>query len=103
MQTFFLLVFGRSFLRKCRRVEKINGSHSALHWDHGDLSASANSEPLDLDYIVTPREVLGFSWQIAKGMAYLSDMKVLMRFSDSLWLDVVSLTVTRVLWTVGAC
>lgn len=29
------------------------------------------------DYFVTPQEVLGFSWQIAKGMAYLSDMKVI--------------------------
>ncbi|ODM86552.1 Proto-oncogene tyrosine-protein kinase receptor Ret [Orchesella cincta] len=61
----------RSFLRKCRRVEKINGSHSALHWDNPDSSVSPASDP----YVVTPREVLGFSWQIAKGMAYLSDMK----------------------------
>lgn len=27
-------------------------------------------------YIISPNEILGFSWQIAKGMTYLSDMKV---------------------------
>ncbi|CAL8078296.1 unnamed protein product [Orchesella dallaii] len=69
----------RSFLRKCRRVEKINGSHCALHWDNADISLSPTSDPLDSDYFVTPREVLGFSWQIAKGMAYLSDMKMVHR------------------------
>ncbi|ODN03157.1 Proto-oncogene tyrosine-protein kinase receptor Ret [Orchesella cincta] len=69
----------RSFLRKCRRVEKINGSHSALHWDNPDSSVSPASDPLNVEYVVTPREVLGFSWQIAKGMAYLSDMKMVHR------------------------
>jgi len=28
------------------------------------------------EYIITARELLGFAWQIAKGMAYVSDMKV---------------------------
>ena len=30
----------------------------------------------DQRYTVTPKEILGFSWQIARGMAYLSEMKV---------------------------
>lgn len=57
----------RTFLRKCRRVESLSN----------DLSGKIEVKETDQkDYDVNPREILQFSWQIAKGMSYLSDMKV---------------------------
>ncbi|XP_035713152.1 uncharacterized protein LOC110856673 isoform X2 [Folsomia candida] len=69
----------KSFLRKCRRVENINHvERSEGGYEQGVRIRNRNSAEV-CDYFVTPQELLGFSWQIAKGMAYLSDMKMVHR------------------------
>ena len=37
---------------------------------------SGPAEGTTADYAITPKDILSFAWQICKGMAYLTDMKV---------------------------
>lgn len=64
----------RNYLRRSRHLKSENiclPSNENLN----------NSTPEHYDepniITVTPREILSFAWQICKGMAYLSDIKVI--------------------------
>lgn len=74
-QTFLILLYCRNYLRKSRHLES-----------DGQIPCSFGSTPtMRPDTLVetecttapaTPRDILSFAWQISKGMAYLSDIKV---------------------------
>uniref|UniRef100_A0ABM0MNW1 Proto-oncogene tyrosine-protein kinase receptor Ret-like n=1 Tax=Saccoglossus kowalevskii TaxID=10224 RepID=A0ABM0MNW1_SACKO len=61
----------RSYLRRIRQLEC--GSY------HDESTAYADEIPCTLEQTVTPRDLVSFSWQICKGMEYLSDMKLVHR------------------------
>ncbi len=56
------------YLRSMRRSE-------ALYTTGRDISRDPEGTKLS-DDVISHRDLLSFSWQIAKGMAYLSQMKV---------------------------
>jgi hypothetical protein len=65
----------RNYLRQIRRLESeglIPRSFSST-----PTTWSGTSVEMDLTNLpTTPKDILSFAWQISKGMAYLSDMKV---------------------------
>jgi proto-oncogene tyrosine-protein kinase Ret len=85
----------RSFLRATRglfdRHNLLNRQHSSSVFSSGSGSVSSEwsvstatttrsvaSESLQSPAKLSPRDVIGFAWQIAKGMSYLAEMKVIL-------------------------
>ncbi|XP_067131427.1 proto-oncogene tyrosine-protein kinase receptor Ret-like [Centruroides vittatus] len=68
----------RSYLRYCRRVDYGSSSPANPCYDSGYGPAGVEGTPAHPNR-VTQRDSLSFCWQIAKGMAYLSDMKLVHR------------------------
>ena len=60
----------RSYLRQFRQN---NGNYS----EEGNGNGT-NTSLDQQDTMITVKDLLAFSWQIAKGMSYLSDMKVIL-------------------------
>lgn len=58
-----ILSFGRNYLRRNRNL----GS---------ELQLSDKESKTSCMLSITPKDILTFAWQIAKGMAYLTDVKV---------------------------
>lgn len=66
--------FNRSYLRKSRILEtSSDGFISNPREIQLNESMMAITYPL---YSISPRDILKFAWQISKGMAYLSELKV---------------------------
>ena len=51
-------------------------SCSRLSLEEGDQQEASRSEQEQQEPSLSEKEVLGFAWQIAKGMSYLTDMRV---------------------------
>ena len=67
----------RSYLRKCRMNQEV-------YLGNEDYPLDSDNEDCDPDALrrhndVSAKDLLSFSWQIANGMAYLSDMKLVHR------------------------
>lgn len=67
----FIVIF-RNYLRRSRHLKSESGrfpsstfDENEVHYDEPNISK------------VTPKEILSFAWQICKGMAYLSEIKVI--------------------------
>ncbi|XP_074649140.1 proto-oncogene tyrosine-protein kinase receptor Ret-like [Tubulanus polymorphus] len=67
----------RSYLRKNRNVEFLYMGKRSQPLPPDAAAAVANGQISD--YIVTSRDLISFAWQIAKGMQYLSEMKLVHR------------------------
>ena len=63
----------RNYLRKSRHLEsegQIPRSFTPTTWSGTPAEMERTNLP------ATPKDILSFAWQISKGMAYLSDIKV---------------------------
>jgi hypothetical protein len=63
----------RNYLRKSRHLEsegQIPRSFTPTTWSGTPVQMDRTNLP------TTPKDILSFAWQISKGMAYLSDIKV---------------------------
>ncbi|XP_050715966.1 proto-oncogene tyrosine-protein kinase receptor Ret-like isoform X2 [Eriocheir sinensis] len=49
------------------------------HAEFENRVGSGPAEGTTADYAITPKDILSFAWQICKGMAYLTDMKLVHR------------------------
>lgn len=74
-QTFLILLYCRNYLRKSRHLE----SDGQIPCSFGSTPTMRPDTLADTECTTapaTPRDILSFAWQISKGMAYLSDIKV---------------------------
>ena len=70
-----ICLFCRNCLRKIRHLE----SDSLIQRSVTSTSTARPGTAVEMDRTklpVTPKDILSFAWQISKGMAYLSDIKV---------------------------
>lgn len=75
MTDFDVCLFCRNYLRKTRHLE----SDGQIPCSFISTPAVRSATPVDVgrtNVPATPRDILSFAWQISKGMAYLSDIKV---------------------------
>lgn len=69
----------RNYLRRSRHLEsegRTPCSTSLLSASPGNTREELQSNDPTSNYAITPRDILSFAWQISKGMAYLTDIKV---------------------------
>ena len=65
----------RNYLRKIRQLE----SDGLTPRSFSSTPTTCSGTPVEMDCTnlpATPKDILSFAWQISKGMAYLSDIKV---------------------------
>ena len=65
----------RNYLRKSRHLE----SEGQIQRSFSSTPTTWSGTPVEMDRTnipATPKDILSFAWQISKGMAYLSDIKV---------------------------
>ena len=65
----------RNYLRKSRHLE----SEVHIQRSFSSTPTAWSGTPVEMDRTnipATPKDILSFAWQISKGMAYLSDIKV---------------------------
>lgn len=74
--SFSTMIIFRNYLRRSRHLKSEN-----ICLPSTDRIDDSNPTPEHYDepnvVKVTPREILSFAWQICKGMAYLTDIKVI--------------------------
>lgn len=67
-----IILFFRNYLRRSRHLE----SEGQTPCSGAMLGALEPDPPKQPVCKISPKDILSFAWQISKGMAYLSDMKV---------------------------
>ena len=67
----------RNFLRKCRQVESAYLQEKLSRAGAGEPQAP---DRVENEYYITSRDLMSFAWQIAKGMQYLRELKVMAKF-----------------------
>jgi hypothetical protein len=68
-------LYYRNYLRKSRHLD----SDCQIPRSAISTATSRSATPVEMDRTnlpATPKDILSFAWQISKGMAYLSDIKV---------------------------
>ncbi|XP_043274472.1 proto-oncogene tyrosine-protein kinase receptor Ret [Venturia canescens] len=72
----------RNYLRRSRHLEsegRAPCSTSLLSASPGNAREELQTNDTTSNYAITPRDILSFAWQISKGMAYLTDIKLVHR------------------------
>jgi hypothetical protein len=70
-----ICLYYRNYLRKSRHLD----SDCQIPRSVIPTATSRSTTPVEMDRTnlpATPKDILSFAWQISKGMAYLSDIKV---------------------------